>query len=637
MISAIAATDFCCFPELDMRLSKQGLVYIKGDHRDSAAASSNGSGKSTIFKAITWCLYGETVDEMKGDDVIRLGAKQASVTVTLADGDTSWYVTRTRRKGKPGITIERETADEPGKRHPVKGDKATLNAKIIELIGLDFRAFKNTVLYGQNDNFKFADPRTGDTARKDMLHRILRTETLQACHKVAKDRYKDQRKEMDDVAAELEAIDREVEAVDLPKIKVRKARWAEGQRERIEALKQKAKGHKQRATDVLRDVPDVDALESRLAEMRTAYAAARATAKGGAKAREALNKHREAITKEQERWSKMFATADELRKQLERLDGDKCPLCTAPLTEGAPAAHRDSLDREATLAEQAQERARAYIKKLKGELPELNGAVQKAADAAAEADRIRDDADVIKDEMEEAKGVKDEAERYIQKARDAVEEAKRIKAEENPHEEALLDAKAKVKALMDKGATYEARRDELSEAMSYTQFWVRGYSPQGLPSFVLDAVMPFLTDQANEYLEVLADGDITMNLSTQRELKSQKDAVRDEISIEWEIEGNDGVAKSGGQRTRMNLAVDLALMDLAASREGIHLDLLMIDEALDGLDKEGTARVLQLLQKLRRRRGSIFVISHSDDMSELFEHGLVVVREGGESRVEEVR
>jgi DNA repair exonuclease SbcCD ATPase subunit len=173
--------------------------------------------------------------------------------------------------------------------------------------------------------------------------------------------------------------------------------------------------------------------------------------------------------------------------------------------------------------------------------------------------------------------------------------------------------------------------------MAYTQFWVRGYSPQGLPSFVLDAVMPFLTDRTNEYLETLADGDITMSVSTQRELKSQKGEVRDEINIEWTIEGNEGVSKSGGQRTRMNLAMDIALMDLAATREGIQLDLMMIDEALDGLDKEGTARVLKLLQKLRKRRGSIFVISHSDDMSEMFEHGLVVVREGGESRVEDIR
>jgi DNA repair exonuclease SbcCD ATPase subunit len=198
-------------------------------------------------------------------------------------------------------------------------------------------------------------------------------------------------------------------------------------------------------------------------------------------------------------------------------------------------------------------------------------------------------------------------------------------------------AQSQVKKLMAEGEKHEAKRTELSEAMAYTHFWVRGFSPQGLPSFVLDAVMPFLTDRTNEYLETLADGDITMSVSTQRELKSQKDAVRDEISILWDIEGNQGVAKSGGQRTRMNLAMDLALMDLAASREGIQLDLLMIDEALDGLDKEGTARVVQLLQQLRKRRGSIFVISHSDDVSEAFEHGLVVVREDGVSRVEAVR
>ena len=98
-----------------------------------------------------------------------------------------------------------------------------------------------------------------------------------------------------------------------------------------------------------------------------------------------------------------------------------------------------------------------------------------------------------------------------------------------------------------------------------------------------------------------------------------------------------GVAKSGGQRTKMNLGMDMSLMDLAASREGIQLDMLLIDEALDGLDRPGTARVLKLLQKMRSRRGTIFVISHNDDMVDMFEKGIRVIREDGVSRVERIQ
>jgi DNA repair exonuclease SbcCD ATPase subunit len=172
--------------------------------------------------------------------------------------------------------------------------------------------------------------------------------------------------------------------------------------------------------------------------------------------------------------------------------------------------------------------------------------------------------------------------------------------------------------------------------LAYVKWWVNGFSNKGLPSYVLDGSMPRITKRANRYLRILSDGDITMDFQTQRLLKSDKKQVRDDIEITTTIEGNEGVTPSSGQLTKMNLATDLALMDLVAKREGQHLDLLMLDEVLDGLDAEGTDRVLKLLQVLRRKRGSIFVISHGAEMSEVFEHGLKVIKENGAATVKKV-
>ena len=79
----------------------------------------------------------------------------------------------------------------------------------------------------------------------------------------------------------------------------------------------------------------------------------------------------------------------------------------------------------------------------------------------------------------------------------------------------------------------------------------------------------------------------------------------------------------------MEIATDLALMDLTETREGAGLDLFIADEILDGLDGEGTARVLKLLHELRARRGSVFVISHQASMAEIFEKSIRVVKDGG--------
>ena len=93
-IIRLIVKDFCCIKELDLNLKDIGLVQIVGQNRDSDAAISNGSGKTTIFKAITWCLYCDTLDKDKYDEVIRYGAKSACVELHIADGKNLWKVKR---------------------------------------------------------------------------------------------------------------------------------------------------------------------------------------------------------------------------------------------------------------------------------------------------------------------------------------------------------------------------------------------------------------------------------------------------------------------------------------------------------------------------------------------------------------
>lgn len=148
---------------------------------------------------------------------------------------------------------------------------------------------------------------------------------------------------------------------------------------------------------------------------------------------------------------------------------------------------------------------------------------------------------------------------------------------------------------------------------------------------LLDGAMAPLTERANHWLAMLTDGDISGAITTQKELKSGES--RDRIALEWTIEGLQGVTPSDAQRTKIRIACDLSLMDLAEAR-GIRSDLAVFDEVLDGCDDVGTQRMLQLLATVRERRSTVLVISHEAGMSEDFEGGLCVVKSGGSSRVE---
>lgn len=198
-------TDFCLFEAATLPLRKQGLVWICGDNRDTAAATSNGSGKTTLSKALTWCLYGESIDGEDGDEVIREGASRAVVELDL---DGGWTIRRERAKGSPKLQLFKDG-------EPAKESKHDIQARIIELVGLDFAAFRNTALYGQNDIHRFADRRVSDKTRKEALQRLLRAEVLKVCSGIARGRAVERKRELAALEVEWDKLRSKLDDLDL--------------------------------------------------------------------------------------------------------------------------------------------------------------------------------------------------------------------------------------------------------------------------------------------------------------------------------------------------------------------------------------------------------------------------------------
>lgn len=645
----VSANDFCLFPSFELKLHKQGLTWVGGENRDTAAAINNGCGKTSLFKAIPWCLYGDTIDGERGDKVIRKGAKSARVSVRLRDESGGiWTVTRERRKGSPSLQL----IQPDGKAFP--SSKDDLQEKIINMVGLDFKAFKNTILYGQNDTARFAAPETKDADRKDTLHRAMRTDVLKDCHKWALERGRALKSEMSTIEVEMSKLEERASEHDLEAIREDHERFELERATAIERHMEQARTLRDRAKAEISTLP---AFETTMGDMRPMWKKQLDVLNGKlVKAHEAkkdIEVLRETKVKplavrcsEQ---IKLRATAEvDMRLATEKFNGLKgtiCPVCTAPLNGEYASKHKGELKAAFKAAETAHAKAesvelamRKELEKAEAEVEELQELADQSSDLYRQIDRLK--TNIASFDRQEA-SQKADAEKASERAKHHAEQAKREVAlakewegRDNPHAERFDQARAKIKALKAERNSLKLKLDEKSKELAHVEFWVRGFGNQGLPSFMLDNVMPYLTERANHYLETLADGDIQMRFATQRELKSAKGEVRDEIDISWVIEDSEGYPPSGGQRKKMEIATDLALMDLVSEREGGSLDLLLMDEVLDGLDSEGRQRVLSLLHEMRTRRGSIFVISQEAEVAEIFEKSIMVIKEGGESRAE---
>ena len=165
--------------ELDFtKLGSGGLYLITGD---------TGAGKTTIFDAITFALYGEASGEIRTGEMFR--SKYAApevrtfVELTFAHQGKDYMVKRNPEYDRPkergqGMTRERANAELifPDGRQPVTKSTEVTKA-VTELLGLDQKQFRQIAMIAQGDFQKLLLAETAD--RSEIFRKMFHTEIYQ--------------------------------------------------------------------------------------------------------------------------------------------------------------------------------------------------------------------------------------------------------------------------------------------------------------------------------------------------------------------------------------------------------------------------------------------------------------------------
>lgn len=178
--------------EIDFeRLGGQGLYLITGD---------TGAGKTTIFDAIVFALYGEASGDVRKADMFRSKyAKEEVPTFVIFTFDyrgKRYQVKRNpeyqRPKGKgTGFTTQKAEAElvYPDDRTPITKSKEVTKA-VTELIGLDRRQFTQIAMIAQGDFQKLL--LAGTEERGNIFRQIFKTGLYQTLQGKLKDAVKTQ-------------------------------------------------------------------------------------------------------------------------------------------------------------------------------------------------------------------------------------------------------------------------------------------------------------------------------------------------------------------------------------------------------------------------------------------------------------
>lgn len=155
--------------------------------------------------------------------------------------------------------------------------------------------------------------------------------------------------------------------------------------------------------------------------------------------------------------------------------------------------------------------------------------------------------------------------------------------------------------------------EPLAKRVTYYQTLAAAFSFDGIPFSIVRSVVPELSRMANEILGQMTGGKMSIELRTERILKSSDKEVN---ALEIWISGYQGTlpykSLSGGQKVRVALAVAFALADLKASRVGIKIGMLFVDEP-SFLDAEGIDAYCDALEVVAQRYSGMKVIAISHD------------------------
>jgi len=161
----------------------------------------------------------------------------------------------------------------------------------------------------------------------------------------------------------------------------------------------------------------------------------------------------------------------------------------------------------------------------------------------------------------------------------------------------------------------------------------RAFGKAGIQAMIIDNALPELETGANRILARMSDNGMQVRFSTQRE-GAKKDVIE---TLDISIADANGTRPyemySGGEAFRVNFAVRIALSRLLAERAGAQLQMLVIDEGFGTQDSQGRERIVEAINSIADDFQKIIIVTHIDELKDLFTARIDVVKDLGGSRV----
>lgn len=612
--------NFLSFGDADIELNPNGYTIVRGiNHVVDDVASSNGSGKSSIWEAISYALTGETIRGTK--DVVNINAEGGCyVKLTFDIDNTEYEILRSKehKEYKTNLKIYVNGEDKSGKgiRDTEKLLKEYLPDLTSSLIG-------SVIILGQGLPQRFSN--NTPSGRKEVLEKLSKSDFMIAD---LKDRISVYKKSLSD--------DLRVSEDNILKLTTEQTtleNLINDNNKKIELYSD---------TDSL--TITLSTLKSQLQDKQNELSA---TSEKLNSAKGELEKSQNCVQEEITNYSRRVKSVNEseeyankesfaqqiveeqtslnaLNKQLKEMQSitDVCPTCGQKLI-GVEKPDTSQIEYQIELLNNSLQQTKlnksnaeltynAMLSNLENEhklnLDSLNRVLNMNKDLVNTTqsyfNNLNSEINALTLRCNDIQSKLDVAVAVIEALTNDIHNAKQKIVDNN-------------KKLLYNNNVKENIEEKLSIVNKLNSIITRDFR-----GVLLGNAIEFIDKKAKEYSKDVFDTE-----------KIEFKLDGNNISISYDNKEYENL--SGGERQKIDLIVQFALRDMLCTHLGFSSNILVLDELFDNLDDIGCQRVLNLIANKLTDVESIFIVTHHTTISIPYDNEIIV--EKGEDKISRVK
>lgn len=583
-----------------------GLKLVTGENLVDQIGA-NGSGKSSLWEAIVFALFGVGIKGSKITSLITWEEKQTSVTF-------EFYVDSVHH------TIYRYG---PPMRVTLDG-KATTQKEIDQLINLTYDRFLHSVIFGQGEKL-FPDLAVPD--RATLFDQILDTSVWMKCIETASAKYlafeklltkrKEQLSFLNGKLSSLESEEQLQKQID---------QWEEDYRNKEEEVKQQLILIKQKREEwrelVIKEGEEkarqLDQLNEELKEVsETLLDDTTGVADQLDEAKRFLGEYERRNNEEVRKYYGIEIELKNISKSSEFWSTDTCPTCNQKITEDKKIHELQCIEEKKKELTNLKESSHQLLMKLKEQIDLYKNLVtnltKEQATKQAKKDAYERNYNRITSQIDT---VRKEGERLVEQLVEEsdpfsvqIKNIQNYKKPTNPYTSRLEQVRKDKIALVSSIITEENGCKNIESLMMAAEYWKSGFKRIRL--FFVEQVLLALQIEIKAAISALGLDGWQISLSTETENKSGTTKLGISIKVKsLQAEGT-WEGWSGGESQRLRLAIAQGLASLILRSAGCYWSIEVWDEPTNFLSSEGIEDLLEALQyRAESQKKQIFITDH---------------------------